>query len=350
MVNKDFYEILEINRDVPMKEIKVAFKRLALKYHPDKNKSQHACEKFHEIHMAYQVLSNEEKRAKYDSLSSNDKFDIILSIKKIIADIFNPANLSKIIVDEHVKGFLVRGEYHLLKDYVYKKISDHYLRVDNLEDYYDIFIPCKGTYEEKQYHIMEDDTSYESSYYSSTNTSERDLHLTINTSLEEIYADKIKEVTVLRHRYGTNKNDVVLEERKFYIELRNDKLVLKGEGDEYIDKRGIITRSDIVVKIKCKKHHFIQRVNDYDLLLFLPISLNELFNGFKKTFIYFGDTKVTISATCPFKEYNFDGDKIVIERSGFGLPKSSTERGSLYIYLLLDKKERFYEDLRTYFS
>lgn len=67
MVNRDYYEILGVSRDATEDEIKKAYRRLAMKYHPDRNPDDpHAEEKFKEITEAYAVLIDPEKRAAYD--------------------------------------------------------------------------------------------------------------------------------------------------------------------------------------------------------------------------------------------------------------------------------------------
>lgn len=64
---KDYYEILGVDRNATEEEIKKAFRRLALQYHPDRNPgNKEAEEKFKEIAEAYEVLSSPEKRAYYD--------------------------------------------------------------------------------------------------------------------------------------------------------------------------------------------------------------------------------------------------------------------------------------------
>jgi len=63
---KDLYKILEIRQDASKIEIKNAYRKLALHWHPDKNKSPNAHEKFIEINEAYLILSDDEARAKYD--------------------------------------------------------------------------------------------------------------------------------------------------------------------------------------------------------------------------------------------------------------------------------------------
>lgn len=65
--SQDYYEILGVPRDASAEQIKRAFRKLALKWHPDRNKNNPAAEeRFKAINEAYEVLSDPEKRAKYD--------------------------------------------------------------------------------------------------------------------------------------------------------------------------------------------------------------------------------------------------------------------------------------------
>lgn len=63
---RDYYEILSVSRDADEAELKKAFRKLALKYHPDRNPSSDADAKFKEVNEAYAVLSDPDKRAAYD--------------------------------------------------------------------------------------------------------------------------------------------------------------------------------------------------------------------------------------------------------------------------------------------
>jgi molecular chaperone DnaJ len=67
MSKRDYYEVLGVSKDASEREIKKAYKRLAMKYHPDRTKGDKTLEeKFKEVKEAYEVLVDEEKRAAYD--------------------------------------------------------------------------------------------------------------------------------------------------------------------------------------------------------------------------------------------------------------------------------------------
>ncbi|MGZ4157691.1 MAG: DnaJ domain-containing protein, partial [Bacteroidia bacterium] len=67
MSKRDFYEILEINKNASADEIKKAYRKMAIKYHPDKNPGDKVAEeKFKEAAEAYEILSSPEKKQRYD--------------------------------------------------------------------------------------------------------------------------------------------------------------------------------------------------------------------------------------------------------------------------------------------
>ena len=65
---RDYYEVLGVQRESSKDQIKDAYRKLAMQYHPDRNKSPEAEEKFKEISEAYAVLSDDQKRQQYDTL------------------------------------------------------------------------------------------------------------------------------------------------------------------------------------------------------------------------------------------------------------------------------------------
>ena len=84
-MESNYYQILNINKDASLEEIKKAYKKLALKYHPDRNidNKKEAEKKFKEIVEAYTILSNENLRKKYDN-NNKINLDFLIKIKNYI--------------------------------------------------------------------------------------------------------------------------------------------------------------------------------------------------------------------------------------------------------------------------
>ena len=72
MAKRDYYEVLGVDKNASADEIKKAYRSLAKKYHPDVNKEPGAEEKFKEINEAYDTLSDDSKKARYDQFGFED--------------------------------------------------------------------------------------------------------------------------------------------------------------------------------------------------------------------------------------------------------------------------------------
>ncbi|WP_185858594.1 DnaJ C-terminal domain-containing protein [Blattabacterium cuenoti] len=105
MVKKDYYDILGISRSASTEEIKKAYRKLAIKYHPDKNldNKKKAEEKFKEAAEAYEVLSNSEKRQRYDKFGHSGVKGSSSGSGMNMEDIF--ANFGDIFADAFGEGF-----------------------------------------------------------------------------------------------------------------------------------------------------------------------------------------------------------------------------------------------------
>lgn len=77
-MGKDYYSILGIEKGASDEDIKKAYRKQALKWHPDKNKSPHAEEKFKEVAEAYEVLSDPKKRDIYDQFGEEGMYVFVI--------------------------------------------------------------------------------------------------------------------------------------------------------------------------------------------------------------------------------------------------------------------------------
>jgi molecular chaperone DnaJ len=91
---RDYYEVLSVSKNASKDEIKDAYRKLAMQFHPDRNKAPDAEEKFKEISEAYAVLSDDEKRQQYDTLG-HPGFDQRYTSE----DIFRGADFSSVFRD-----------------------------------------------------------------------------------------------------------------------------------------------------------------------------------------------------------------------------------------------------------
>ena len=97
-MSQNYYQILGLKFPATIKDVKKAFRKLALKYHPDKNKND--ATEFIKISEAYNVLNNQEKKQIYDSKIQEDEFDFLKYTQKLIDNTYqeiNPEN--KVYVD-----------------------------------------------------------------------------------------------------------------------------------------------------------------------------------------------------------------------------------------------------------
>lgn len=120
MPRKDYYEILGVSRNASSSDIKKAFRKLAKQYHPDINKTPGVEEKFKAINEAYEVLGDEQKRARYDQFGSYEEspggFGGSSSMEDIF-DIFSNAGGFSDSFSEFFGGSSRRDERQSYKNY-----------------------------------------------------------------------------------------------------------------------------------------------------------------------------------------------------------------------------------------
>jgi DnaJ-class molecular chaperone len=116
---KDYYKILNISNLATELEIKNAYRKAALYWHPDKNNSINASKKFIEINEAYNILFNKDKRLVYDNLlrTSKEKDSTKQNIERD-----NYTKYSMWVEEERIK---TKKEIHLSTDKIFTNVFDY---------------------------------------------------------------------------------------------------------------------------------------------------------------------------------------------------------------------------------
>jgi DnaJ-class molecular chaperone len=284
----DFYNILNIKPTATKQEIKKAYNKLIIRYHPDKNPDINSKEKFIEIQTAYEILYDDIKRETYDNLNTEEKQQSYDLIKKYFTNI--------------------RPEY----EYIYKSIIDfvypdeektfeediNSLNIENI--FTRVFSKFKNR--EKKNYIDITSTKY-------------DLIL----SFKEKYNEIFKYIRVI-------KDDKTYNE--YMIPIHNDTFIIHDKD-----------KGPVKINIICEIDKNYKIINDYDLFQIKNISLS--------SYIYGGKIKIHDPNMVSFW-FDFEsclGKEPVYRIKDKGLPKNSIEdRGDLYIYFNIDGINSLNED------
>lgn len=119
MANEDYYQVLGLDQNASEQQIKEAFRKLALKYHPDRNRDNPAAvEKMKQVNEAYAVLSNPAKKHEYDSLKNRFGSSAYSHFRNNYSeqDIFSGSDINHIF-EEMAKAFGLRGSSEIFKEF-----------------------------------------------------------------------------------------------------------------------------------------------------------------------------------------------------------------------------------------
>jgi DnaJ-class molecular chaperone len=273
----NFYDVLQIPQTATKYEIKKAYHKLAVQYHPDKcNLSKNeAEEKFYEIKTAYDVLYDDHKRQQYDSMTNEEQMKIFDVVKKYFKDI--------------------RPEYSYIYDVIidilYSKNENEFKDEINEMNIKKIF----GRIGEKIKNNI-----HKKYIIISTNTYDLDV------KLKEKYENTIKIVKV-----GETLYDVPTWNNKYVIE------------DTCIGQ--------VVININTCDDKLFKQLDDHDLLLIQKVSLGQ--------YLY-GDTIKIHHINNEIISFTFDScleKKPIFCTNGKGLIcNDNYNRGSLYIYIVIE--------------
>jgi DnaJ-class molecular chaperone len=273
--NKNLYHILELDNNCSYQDIKKSYKKLVLKYHPDKTGNNNDSQKFIDIQNAYVILSNPEKRKKYDLLNNTQQiklYDFIQNFINIESKFMN--NFIDIFFDNNIEN-LKNNINNMNFNYLFNQIKNKLCDID-LQSIFKLL-----------------DLTH------NNNNSNNNIYGTIETSYEDRYMDKYHKIIIKRK----TKDDKII-----FIPLRKSIYILKNEG-EYNKNKIIIYNSDI---------YYNYNITEYE------------YNNGGQINILFLDNKKLI--------YNHNGFNnnhlIILKNKGMPLNEQNTKeikRGNLYI-------------------
>lgn len=289
MAGKDYYKILGVSKNASQEEIKKAYRRLALKYHPDRNKgNKEAEERFKEINEAYAVLSDPEKRRQYDMLGAEG-----FQRRFTQEDIFRGFDFESIFRDF---GFGFGGRVR------------------------DIFSELFGDLGRTTYHFRS--SPFGRTEYTHQGIKGKDLIYELPLTLEEVAKGTKKTITYIA---GGRQESISVNIPAGVRDGQKLRVRGKGEPGLYGGPRG-----DLYVQVKILDHPVFRREGD-DLFFKQKIKFSDAVFGTEVEIptIYGKRLKLKIP---PGTQSN---SKLRIK--GYGLPKANgREKGDEYVEIIID--------------
>ncbi|MCD6486367.1 MAG: DnaJ domain-containing protein [Syntrophobacterales bacterium] len=280
---EDYYKTLGINKNASGDVIKKAYRKLALKYHPDKNPGNKGAEKnFKKISEAYAVLSNPEKRKQYDSFGSQEAFSRSFSQE----DIFRGFDLNEIL--KGLGGFRGQRRSSHMNEDIFSQLFGN-------QQQYNRQVPRKG----------------------------RDLEYNLSISLEETYSGAEKRISFQTEDGGLNEITMKIPKG---IDT-GKKLRLAGKGLPGLNGG---PAGDLFINITVTPHPVFTRDGD-DIYIQKVITFSQAVLG---TTI---DVKTLEGETKRIKVPANTQNNTRIRMKGFGVPHfKKTGKGSQYVRITVD--------------
>ena len=303
---KDYYKILGIDKSASAEDIKITYRKLAKKYHPDKNPNDKSAEeKFKEVSEAYEVLKDPEKRKKYDTLGSNWKQ--YQESGGPNEDWFRNFNQSG-------QG----GNYQFSGNF-----SDVFGNVGGFSDFFESFFGGGGR-------------TKGSRGFANVPQKGNDYEASLTISLEEAHKGVEKQFAINGKTLKVKITPGIEEGKK--LRLKNQ----GGEGNTGGEK------GDLILNIKFEKHPYFER-KENDLYYDLNVDLYTAILGGKKELTTLDGKRINI--VIPKETENGK----ILKVKGMGMNKQGrSDRGDLFVRInisipknLTDEEIKLFEKLKS---
>ena len=279
-MSENYYDILGISKNATKEEIKKQYKKLALIYHPDKNRdNEEATNKFKSIAEAYATLSDDEKKRSYDMFGASDQ-QYNEDPFSMFNNIFND-HLSSFMNMGYEKNINVNDILNNLKGFSNSNINIP--DIPNVHVKFHTFTTGKNNTSNINNTIYPNQQNDYNQFNQSNNNIKQEkiivekpktIVLDINVSLEDIFKKEKKEI--LLNRYRNKNGKLKLSSKKIEIYIFDKEIYLEKNGNE---NDGSSERGDIIININNSANLSFKRINDYDILYFKEINFKEIYNN-----------------------------------------------------------------------
>uniref|UniRef100_H2Z2S1 J domain-containing protein n=1 Tax=Ciona savignyi TaxID=51511 RepID=H2Z2S1_CIOSA len=316
-MGKDYYKVLGITQSASDDDIKKAYRKLALKYHPDKNKSPGAEEKFKEVAEAYEVLSDPEKRKMYNLHGeqglnggmSNDGDSYHYTFhgdpRATFEQFFGTSN--------PFANFF--GGQNDVEDMMFE--TSNSFQHDGMPFGPGSFFQTQG-----------DNVSCQFSHSSNQPRQDPAIQFDLKCTLDDIYKGNTRKMKITRKRFNRDGHSTRNEDKILHVEIKKGwkegtKITFPREGDE---KPNTIP-ADIVFTVKDAQHEKFKR-DGSNIIYTHTVTLNQALTGFTAMIPTLdADRNIPLPCTDVVKP---DTQKR-IRGEGLPLPKQPHRRGDLLV-------------------
>ncbi len=318
-MGKNYYEILGISETASKEEIKKAYKKNALKYHPDKNKSPDAENKFKEVSEAYEVLSDDEKQKIYDQYGED-------GLKN------NSAGPN--------------GMYHGTPFTFHPSdprdlFTNLFTTANEKIGFFDGFASPFGRSNPFDTGIFTQGGNYQQHHPSfNSNKKRKPVKFELVISLNELITGTTKRIKISRKVQNATTKMITEENEILEINIKpgwksGTKLTYEGKGDRLINCQP----QNIEITIKEKKDPYFIREGD-NLVHYLVLSIKEALIGFKFRIKHIDGEQVEFYT----REVSFPNKRYFIKERG--MPNKHGERGNLILECKVNFPEKISENQR----